>query len=125
MQYIEILFIINFLACAVALASGMTLDHLLFKSLKKNHAGYYKSTGEPIIAMAAHTDFTWDNYLQLLKGAIFGYVMVFRGIPKNFPKNREIKRLAQAIRIAFTILLILLIPLVILGYLFFKSTSQF
>lgn len=121
MQYIETIFIITFFACALALGLGMILDYFLFKLLKKNHASYYKSIGEPMIAMFAPADFTWHNYVQLLKGAVFGYIMVFRGLPKGFPRDVGLRKLAQAIRIVFAIFLILLILFVIVSYFFFKS----
>jgi hypothetical protein len=121
MQYIEILFLINFGICAVLLGSGMLLDYLLFRSLKKDHAAYYKSIGKPMIV--APLNLTEDGYIQVLRGGVFGYIMVFRGIPKAFPKDARLRKLARAIRIVFAIFLILLIPLVIIGYLFYKSTS--
>lgn len=73
--------------------------------------------------MVAPANFTWGNYIQLLKGAAFGYVLVFRGIPKKFPKDIGLRKLAKAIRIAFTMVVILFITLVIVGYFFYKSTS--
>ena len=119
MQYIETLFIVNFFACAIALGSGMFLSHLMFKSLKKNYAAYYKSIGEPMVAMVAPT--TWGNYLQLLKGGIFGYAMVFRGLPRNFPKDVSLRKLAQAVRISLTFVIILFTTLFISAYFFYKS----
>jgi hypothetical protein len=119
MQYVEVLFLINSGACAIALGSGMLLGYLLFKSLKKNHVTYYKSIGEPIII--APINFTEDNYIQLLKGGVFAYSIVFKGIPKNFPKDIGLRKLAQAVRIVLTIVLILFIALLISGYFFYKS----
>ncbi len=118
MQYIEILFIINFFACAVALGSAMLLVYRLFNALKKNHTKYYKSIGEPIILATIITE---EGYIQALKGGVFGYAMVFRGIPKNFPKDIGLRKLARAIRIVLTIVIILFITLIISAYFFYKS----
>lgn len=122
MQYIETLFIINFFVCAIVLGLGMFLSHLLFRSLKKEYAAYYKSIGEPLVAIVAPTDFTWGDYVQLLKGAAFGYVMVFRGIPQNFPKDEKLRKLASSIRIIFLLILVLFTTLFVTAYLFYKST---
>ena len=118
---IELLFIINFGVCAISLGLGMLLGYLLFKSLKQNHAKYYKSIGEPRIL--APVNLTEEGYAQTLRGGAFAYSMVFRGIPKNFPKDVKLRKLAQAIRIVFTIVIILFIALLTSAYFFYKSTS--
>ncbi len=119
MQYIEILFITNFGALAISLVSAMLCIYQLFKSLKKNHPAYYKLIGEPIIFGPF---LTVESYIQALKGIVFGYAMVFRGIPKKFPKDVGLRKLAKAIHIALTAVIILSITLVIVGYFFYKST---
>ncbi len=119
MQYIDILVLINFFACAVSLSFGVLSVYRLFKVLEEKHPSYYKSIGKPIVL--APTDISWDSYIQLLKGGFFGYAMVFRGIPKGFPEDSNARKLAKFIRFALTTLLALLIPLVILGYALYKS----
>jgi len=47
--------------------------------------------------------------------------MAFRGLPKKFPKDVGLRKLAKAIRIAYTATLILFVTLVVVGYLFYKS----
>ncbi len=107
-------FLINFFACVVALCFGMLSAYRLFKLLEEKHPSYYKSVGKPIIL--APTNITWESYVQLLKGAFFGYAMVFMGIPEGFPKDPGARKLAKFTRIALAALLGLLIPLAILGY---------
>ena len=80
MQNIETLFLINFGACAVSLGLGMLLGYLLFKSLKKNHAKYYKSVGEPIIL--APFNITEETYFQLLKGVHLRTLWSSEAFPK-------------------------------------------
>lgn len=119
MQYIEAIFLINFGACAVLLALGIVLDHILFRRLRKSHAAYYRAIGEPIII--ASVNLTDGGFVQLLRGGMYAYPLVFRGIPEKFPKDARLRKLAQSIRVVFTILLVLLIPMAIIGYLFYKS----
>lgn len=121
MQYIEAIFLTNFGACAALLALGIVLDHILFMRLKKSHAAYYKAIGEPIIITSINQ--TEEGFAQLLRGGVYAYPLVFRGIPEKFPKDVKLRKLAQSIRIVFTILLVLLIPMVIIGYFFYKSTT--
>jgi ABC-type sulfate transport system permease subunit len=120
MQYIEAIFLTNFGICAALLALGIVLDHILFKRLKKSHTAYYRAIGEPMII--ASVNLTDEGFVQLLRGGMYAYPLVFRGIPEKFPKDAKLRKLAQSIRIVFTILLVLLIPMVIVGYSFFKST---
>jgi hypothetical protein len=104
----------------VLLALGSVLSYTFFNSLKKKHAAYYKSIGEPIVS--AHANFTSENYIQLMKGSAFLWLMTFRGIPKNFPKNENLRKLAQAIRIVSVFVFTLFITLVILGYFLYKAS---
>lgn len=122
----EGLFLINFFVYALTLGLGMILNHQLFKSLKKRHAGYYKSIGEPIVVIRFKLTDTENDvvrkYIQGLKGGVFGYSMVFRGTSKDFPQDISLRKLAQAIRITLAVTLVLFITLVITGYFFYKST---
>lgn len=119
----KILFLINFWAYAVSLGIAMLLVYQLFKLLEKKHPKYYKSIGRPLLLAPA--DLAEGSYTRLIKGGFFGYAMVFRGIPKDFPKDTDLRKLAGAIRIALTVLIILFITLIIVGYLFYKSGQQF
>jgi hypothetical protein len=127
MQYIETetLFIINFLACAILLCLGMLAAYRLFKSLEKDYASYYKSIGGPLIN-GPIKNFSYDDidiiYIRLLKGGVFCYSMVFRGIPIDFPKSMKLRKLAKATRIIFTVLIILFVTLIISSYAFYKSS---
>ena len=103
MQYIEILFIISWSVVATLLATLMLLNYLLFKLLKKNHTVYYKSIGEPIVIPLYKLTDTEDDvaqkYIRSLRSGFFAYRMIFRGIPKRFPKDTGLKKLAQSVRI--------------------------
>lgn len=129
MQIIETLFIVNFGFCFVLLGAVVQLSYLLFRSLKKNHADYYKAIGEPIVIMpTVHLSDTEEEYvrngIRSRRSGFFIYHMVFRGLPKDFPKDAKLRKLALAIRIILTIFLILLIPLIVLGYFFTKSNPS-
>jgi len=125
MLNIETLFIIIFSICFVSLGVQLLLTHLLFKSLKNNHAVYYESIGEPTatnyISLKATEEDMVSGYVKSLKGGFFAYRMVFRGIPKHFPRKRKLRRLALSVRIMATITLISHTTLIIVGYLFYKS----
>lgn len=126
MQNIETLFIITFGIYALLLMASMLLGYLLFKSLKKSHVDYYKSIGEPIVMMpAARLSDTEEelvqNYVRTLKSGTFTYRMVFRGIPKNFPKDIGLRKLAKVLRIISTIMLVSFVAFIVAGYLFYKS----
>jgi hypothetical protein len=127
MQHIETLFIITFGISAISSGIAMFLSFLLFRSLKKNYAVYYKSIGEPIVVMFAKLTDTEDevirNYIRGLKGAAFGYRMIFRGVPKRFPGDVDLRRLAQSVRVIATITLVSFTMLIVVGYFFYKSTS--
>jgi hypothetical protein len=48
------------------------------------------------------------------------YSMVFRGIPKNFPMDVKLRKLAQLIRYVFAGVIILFVALIVVGYLAFR-----
>jgi hypothetical protein len=126
MPNIGTLFIVNFGFCFALLGTVVQLSYLLFKSLKKSHADYYTSIGEPIVMMpTVRLSDTEEGYVQngirSRRGAFFTYHMVFRGLSKDFPKDVKLRKLALAIRIILTIFLISLVPLIILGSLFYRS----
>lgn len=125
MQNIQALFIVNFGFCFVLLGAVVQLSNLLFRLLKKNHADYYKAIGEPIVIMSiAHLADTEEEYIRnnirSRRSVFFTYRMVFRGLPKDFPEGVKLRKLALATRIVLTTFLILLIPLIVLGYFFFR-----
>ena|GEM_PF-3320708 len=127
MQYVEILFIVSFGVYAIVLATHMFLSYLLFKSLKKNHAVYYKSIGEPTVVVLFKLADTEEDiartYIRGLKGGAFGYRMIFRGIPKRFPRDAELRRLARAVRAFAAITLISFAVLIVIGYFLYEATS--
>ena len=126
MQRMEMIFIITFGIYAISLGMQMLLSYMLFKSLKKDHLVYYKSIGEPIVVMLARLRDTEDeifrNYIRGLKGAAFGYRMIFRGISKRFPADTRARKLAWAIRIITTITVISFTAFIVIGYFFYQYT---
>jgi hypothetical protein len=119
MDNMKILALITFWFGFILAMSGTLLSFMFFKTLKKNYATYYKSIGEPLAI--APVNFTESSYAQLLKGSVFLYSMVFRGIPKDFPKDIGLRKLARAIRIVLVILTVLFVTLVVFGYFLYKS----
>jgi hypothetical protein len=67
-----------------------------------------------------YTDSLGD-YAQRLKGTVFVYSMVFKGIQKDFPEDAKLRRLAQVVRRVFAVVIILFGVLVILTYFYYKS----
>jgi uncharacterized membrane protein len=123
MQDLKIPTLIIFWASFVLLTTGILVAHKLFKLLKKRYASYYQSIGKPLTI--AYGNATFEEYVQLMKGSLFMYSVVFKGIPQNFPKDKDLRKLAQAIRISMTIMLILVITLVVMGYFLYKSWYGF
>jgi hypothetical protein len=123
MQYIETFFIINYIA-AVSLVLAMLLVHRLFKLLEKTYPSYYKTIGRPLVTGPMHYDIEdmFNIYVRLLKGSFFGYAMVFRGVPRGFPEDNSLRKLARVIRISLTVLICLFISLIIVFYLFYQSS---
>jgi hypothetical protein len=119
MQDLKIPILIVFWTAFVLLASGMLLAHQLFKLLNKKHTSYYESIGRPHTFVYGNA--TFKEYIQLMKGSLFMYSMVFKGIPKNFPKDKDLRKLAQTIRIIMAVMLVLFISLVIVGFVFYQS----
>lgn len=99
----------------------MLLCHLLFKTLRRRYAAYYKSVGSPLIF--APVNLQEGDYRRLLKGASFAYAIVFKGTPAHFPKNEKPKRQAYAIRLTLALALTLIIPLVVSLVLLYKATT--
>ena len=126
MRDIEILFMISWGVVATLLTTLMLLNYLLFKLLKKNHAVYYKSIGEPIVIplykLADTEDDVARKYIRSLRSGFFAYRMIFRGIPKRFPKNTGLRKLAQSVRIVAALMLASFAMFIVIGYFFYKST---
>ena len=112
---------ICFIISAIVLLLAITTAHLFFKWVKRDHPNYYKKMGEPIIL--APTYISEETYSRLLKGGAYGYIMVFRGVPKDFPRDVKLRKLAHVIRLAFTCVIILFSVLVVLGYFFYNDTK--
>ncbi len=124
MQNIEVLVSIVFPPFAVLLGTGMFLSYRLFKLLEKKYPPYYKLIGRPLIN-GPIKNFNYDDidiiYIRLFKGSVFCYAVVFKGVPKDFPKDVGARKLTKAIRIVFALLIVLSILLIILGYFLYKS----
>jgi hypothetical protein len=96
----------------------MLLAVRLFRSLKRNHPKYYKFIGEPKVF--GYTD-SLDGYFQRLKGGVFIYSMVFKGVPGNFPKDMQLRKFTKVVRFVFTAVVTLFVALVIFTYFYYRS----
>jgi hypothetical protein len=127
MQNIEVLFIVSFAVCAIFMVVANALSYLLFKSLKKSYASYYKSIGEPSVMIIAKLTDTEDDfrysYVRSWKTSLFIYRLVFKGIPESFPKNVKLRKLTHAVRIVSVFALVSWVTVVVVGYFFYRSTS--
>lgn len=121
MQDIKIAMLIIFSIGAVFQLIGLLLSHRLFTSLKKRYTEYYKSVGSPIaFTPPLVTSFV---IVQVIKSSLYLNSLVFRGVPKDFPKDVSLMRLAKILRIILGAVLALVVALIVLGYFFYKSTS--
>jgi hypothetical protein len=123
---LERLFIISWAISAISLATQMLLSYLLFRTLKKRHTSYYKTIGEPSVIVTGRLRDTEEevrsNYIRALKGAVFAYWMVLKGLPKDFPNNDiRLRKLAQVIRIVTTSTVISFTVFLIVTYFFYRS----
>jgi hypothetical protein len=121
MEDIKILTLVIIWLCFTVIMLATALSYKLFKVLKKNHTAYYKSLGEPLAI--APINITEHTYTQLLKGALFLFLMTVRGLPKEFPKDIRLRKSTKAIRITSAILLVLYVVLAILVYILLASGS--
>lgn len=112
---------ICFIISAIALLLAITTVHLFFKWIKRDYPNYYKKIGEPLVLAPIYI--SEETYSRLLKGGAYGYIMVFRGVPKDFPRDAKLRKLAHVIRIAFACVIILFTLLVVLGYFFYNDTK--
>lgn len=121
MQDIKIAILVTFSIGVVFQFAAILLSHKLFTSLRKRYVKYYKSVGSPI----AFTPplITSSVIVQVIKSSLYLNSLVFRGVPKDFPKDVSLMRLAKILRIILGVVLVLVATLIVLGYFFHKSTS--
>lgn len=125
MQTIELLFIITSIVGLIFMMMANVTSHLLFKTLKKSHASYYKSIGEPdslIFSKLSDTeeDFV-RNYIRLIRGGWYMWRLVIKGVPGNFPKGVRLRNLTRLVRLISAVSFALWLIAVILGYFFYLS----
>lgn len=114
MQDVRTFTLIIFIVYGIFLFSNLLLSHKLFRSLKKNHTKYYESVGRPIAFTPAFA--TSDVILQVWKTTIYLNSLVFRGVPRNFPTDVKLVRLAKIIRVLFCVIYFLIAVLLVLVY---------
>jgi hypothetical protein len=113
MQNIKIAMLVIFSIGAVFQLVGILLSHRLFTSLKKRYAKYYKSAGSPIAFIPP--DITSTVIVRAIKSSLYLNSLVFRGVSKDFPKDANLMKLANLIRIILGAILVLVITLIVLG----------
>lgn len=106
--------------CFVLLSLGMLAAYRLFKLLEKRYPSYYRSIGSPRV-ISNYLFPTFEAYLQRLKGATFCYALAFKGIPKQFPDDVGLRRLAQFVRYIFLTTTVLFAALAVLIYFYYRS----
>jgi len=119
MQDMKTFALVTFLIYFGLLVLGISLSFMLFRKLKKSHVTYYESVGEPLALAPINP--TEGSFIQLLRGNVFLLRLVFKGIPKKFPKDLGLRKLAWVLRIVFAAVIVLFILLVILGYFLYES----
>lgn len=118
---IEFLFIIFFALLALFLGCGMALGYTFFNNLEANYKEYYSSIGRPRI-IGNYAVPTADQYVRALKGSAFSYALVFKGVPRNFPSDSKLRKMAQAIRIVFSVVLVLFVVVAVLMFMDYRSS---
>lgn len=101
---------------------GLLLSHRLFTSLKKRYANYYRSVGSPIAFTPPLV--TSSVIVQVIKSSLYLNSLVFRGVPKDFPKDIGLMRLAKILRIILGVVLVLVATLIVLGCLLWSEEKS-
>jgi hypothetical protein len=111
MQAIGLLFIVVAIVGFVFMVAVVTVSHVLFRSLQKGYASYYKSIGEPdnlIFSKLSDTeeDFV-RNYTRMMKSGWYMWRLVIKGTPEDFPKDVRPRNLAKLVRVVGVTALVL------------------
>jgi hypothetical protein len=112
-----VIFGIEFVALVIALFSSQRL----FNTLKKKYPEYYKQIGEPMATEYTNYSSAWSDYVRRLRGANFSYALAFRGIPTDFPKDDELRKLAHFMRYLLLHIVVLFILVAALSYYFYSQ----
>lgn len=88
----------------ISIGIDLILSYRLFNKLKAKYPKYYKSIGEPETSLY----FIPNLYAHqpLRAGQRFLASLINRGIPKDFPKDKELRRTASIIRLTGPALLV-------------------
>lgn len=126
MQAIGPLFVAIAVICFMFMALVTHVSHLLFRTLKKGYAGYYKSIGEPdSIVFPKLSDTEEDfirKYTRMMRSGWRIWRLVVKGIPEDFPEDVRVRNLARFVRFLGTVAFVSWFVAVILGYFFYQST---
>lgn len=126
MQAIGFLFVVAVIVCFVLMTMAAIASHLLFRTLKKSQASYYKSIGEPDnLIFSKLSDREEDfvrNYTRMMRSGWYVWRLVIKGTPEGFPKDVWLRSVAKLIRVVGVVALVLWLMAVILGYFFYLST---
>ncbi len=114
MKTIQILTFVLFIVEAALLGIGLLVNSSLFKSLEEKYPRYYEAIGKPKAFGNALPDI--NDYIQRIKGGTVILRMVFQGIPKDFPKDAQLRKTAGFIRYLFAGIIVTFAALIICGY---------
>ncbi len=111
MNILEILTLVLWSILFVVIGAGLLVSNILFKTLDKKYPKYYKKIGRP-------SAFVYDGYFPMIDATKrayrangFLYSLMFRGIPRDFPKDKKLRKLANICRY-ITIGVTILAPIV-------------
>lgn len=108
----------------VSMLSGLISTTILYRELRISYPEYYKSIGEPKAFAFTMSFPTSAEYDKRTKGTVFIYSMLGRGIPKDFPKNLKLRRLANVTRYLLALVIVLFVLMIIGSYLTFGKANN-
>ena len=79
---------------------------IFYKLIERGHKQYHESIGKPNILSVFYSSPTWEQLMRAKIAIYFSYGILFRGIPKNFPKDHTLKKLAHSMRILFGLVIV-------------------
>lgn len=116
MEEARILMLTIFVCCITLLFVSILTGHQLFTSLRKKHAEYYEAIGRPIAILPPAVLPSVAIIIQVLKTTLFLNSLLFKGIPKEFPKDAGLVKLAKLNRIILLATYVMALALLISGY---------
>lgn len=122
MQYIEQIFIVCIVIYGIGLGIVTRIGYTLFNLLRIEHSSYYEKIGQPL--MLVPQDMSVGGYVQLLRGTWFVLLLVVRGIPRDFPGDIKMRKIAHRYRLVSILQIVLFVALIGAGYGFLRSVGE-